>query len=174
MSERQQTSEYRAASRRLRVGCVAFALAVCGTTPALASTPATLKCKQVAAADLHVPNSELAPRMVSHEISVTDIDATSAAMELNELAPERLLAPQAEQAIRDAFDDNQNERRTLLRQPLFQKISSAPLVETDDELSDEADQEDVEETAPSMNTRLPGISDADLLLYKKQMYRRDI
>jgi hypothetical protein len=83
-----------------------------------------------------------------------------------------LLAPRAEEAIREAFKE----------------VDSATLHSSDTDLSDaaltppmagaESKAETVEAenkgVVSGMNTKLPGVSDDAMSRYKKQMFRRDI
>lgn len=87
-----------------------------------------------------------------------------------------LLAPLAEAAIRDAF--NEADSALELPETNFIKAATSPtLAET--ETSPVVSPGNGGSTSsagplPGMNTRLPGVSDEALSRYKKQMYRRDI
>ena len=131
-------------------------LAACYSMPASAATSNAILCKEAAQATLELHERTLTANAVAHEISVTKLD--------DEESPPQHLAPRAEQAIRDAFRDS----------PLISATHTAPLVGvTSTTESDESEDETDEET-PTRNAKLPGVSEAELLLYKKQMYRRDI
>jgi hypothetical protein len=82
------------------------------------------------------------------------------------------LAPRAEAAIRDAFEESDrfsidspdvNASRAVLAPPMAGMDSKADT--TDD---------NGEEPVSGMNTKLPGVSDDLSSRYKKQMFRRDI
>lgn len=85
-----------------------------------------------------------------------------------------LLAPRAEAAIREAFEVTQSAAENSPDEESAQTVATSPMAKT----KSAADATDINESqteAPlGMNTRLPGVSEEDLLLYKKQMFRKDI
>lgn len=87
-----------------------------------------------------------------------------------------LLAPLAEAAIREAF----NETDSALELPetnFIKAVTSPTLVEAETSPDVSPGNDDSTSSAgpvPDINTRLPGISDEGLSRYRKQMYRRDI
>ena len=122
--------------------------------PANAASTAQLPCPASDAATLNVQVDQLAATLVSLNTAaaaVTDDDTDDS----NISTSQHLLAPLAEAAIKDAF-----ERSEAV------VTSSKPDVSAEDHKETNSDSD--------MNTRLPGISDAEFSRYKKQMYRRDI
>ena len=123
------------------------------TVPALAATTAQLPCLDATDATLEVPVQVLATEFVNNTIAaaLNPNDETISEIEDMEFASSSsLLAPQAEAAIRNAFQISDTKAEPV----------------TDDEEREEPNLE--------LNSKLPGISDDDFLQYKKLMYRRDI
>ncbi len=137
-------------------------------TPSLAATSGHIPCEKSTAATLLVQVDELAAELVSHSASSAKNE------EMNSAANESLLAPLAEAAIRDAFSKSENMSRAATAPITVNAISTPPMAGTDAKSEIVEDSDDKVESDTVMNTRLPGISDDDLLRYKKQMYRRDI
>lgn len=169
---RQQSMPHVGSQRRIIVALLA--LAACCAAPALAAKPDAALCKESRIATLDIPVAELAPKIVHHEISMTTLDETAAAMELNDRAPTRYLAPQAEAAIWKAFENSDNIvfKRRGSPAPILAIMApaTAPIADNDTESTET---KPVQEK-PDMNARFPGVSDDELVRYKKQMFRRDI
>lgn len=89
-------------------------------------------------------------------------------------SPALFLVPSAEAAIREAFAVTQSAAENSPDEESAQTVATSPMAKT----KSAADATDINESqteAPlGMNTRLPGVSEKDLLLFKKQMYRKDI
>lgn len=132
------------------------------TAPALAATSTRIDCpEEDTRATLDVPVHILTTELVSNNIPAepNSDDKTIAELDEIEIASSHgLLAPRAAAAIRDAF--------RLSSTPPMAGTDTKPEAATDDDKSMLPDS--------GMNTELPGVSDEDLLRYKKQMYRRDI
>jgi hypothetical protein len=155
-----------------RIEVALLVLATCCTAPALAAKPDAALCKESRTATLEIPAAELLPRIVHHEISLKMLDETAAAMESNERAPERYLTPQAEAAIWNAFENSDNivfERHNSLA-----AISAVMTPIADNDSTTEDTEKKPTQEKPDMNARFPGVSDEELVRYKKQMFRRDI
>lgn len=143
--------------------------------PALATNQSSIPCPKSERATLSVPKTELTASKVSHDIAYTAADKATVVVRTKLANPASLLAPRAEAAIREAFEDSSKESASPAPAGTFLKTSTVtpPMVDIDtgnDAVIDET------ETSPEsgMNTRLPGVSDADLSRFKKQMFRRDI
>ena len=145
----------------LAASAALFVLAGVCTAPALAATSGRVDCPEEATkATLVVPVSILTTELISRSLPVVPSADDAAITEIDEIetaSSSSLLAPRAAAAIREAF-----------------KMSHTPPMAGTDEKPEPAT--DDESTVPEsgMNTKLPGVSDADFLRYKKQMYRRDI
>lgn len=144
------------------VATAAFFLLVAVFDLALAASDKQFPCPNEAlAADPDISVQVLVTHLASNDISGP---STS------------LLAPLAEAAIREAF--NEVDSALELPDSRFTKAAVTPsLVDADaNPLVPPDDENSTTNTGPvpDMNTRLPGVSDEALSRYKKQMYRRDI
>jgi len=140
------------------------ALLAAWTAPAFAATNSTTLCEQLALATLDVPDIALKSRVVNHDAEPAE---QSAIANVEALSPQHLLAPGVEAALRRVFSEE------IPRDEEAIESASAPLAET----QPEADtlNRPLPETEPApMNTRVPGVSDDDLVNFKQQMYRKDI
>jgi len=144
------------------VASAAFFLMIAMVDMALAASDKQIPCPNAThAAELDVSLQSLITHFASNDISGP---STS------------LLAPLAEAAIREAF----NEAESALEMPAtnFIKAAVSPtLVEAEASPVVSPGNENSTSSAgpvPDMNARLPGVSDEALSRYKKQMYRRDI
>ena len=142
-------------------GAAIFVMAGICTAPAFAATSSRIDCpEEYTQATLNVSAHLLATDLVTLSLSVpaASIAEAKTTAEVETTPSSSLLAPLAAAAIRNAFISSH----------------SPPMAGTDSKPVPAA--EDDESTLPEsgMNTALPGVSDADLLRYKKQMYRRDI
>lgn len=134
-------------------GAVFFVMAGICTAPALAANSTRVDCPEEATkATLDVSAQLLATDLVSHSVPEAKID------EVEATPSSSLLAPMAAEAIKNAF--------ILSHTPPMAGTEAKPASTSEDEDS----------TVPDlgMNTELPGVSEEELLRYKKQMYRRDI
>jgi len=150
-----------------------FVLAAIAAAPALATTASSrTPCGETIEAALTVPVSALITASVSHDAPTPPSTEEASTNEITVLASSSLLAPRAEAAIRDAFEESDHTSidspdtdvaRATLAPPMAGRKSKA-------ETSDDGG----EEPGSEMNTKLPGISDDLSSRYKKQMFRRDI
>ena len=101
-------------------------------------------------------------------------DETNVLADRASSSPALFLVPRAEAAIREAFEVTQSAAENSPDEESAQTVATSPMAKT----KSPADATDINESqteAPlGMNTRLPGVSEKDLLLFKKQMYRKDI
>lgn len=114
------------------------------------------------------------PAIASQEVAASLTDKTEALAERESKSQTRFLAPRAEAAIREAFAIARDVPDASRDSSSPQAASVPPLAEADSSADASGTDDSRDVTPPGMNTRLPGVSEKDLLLYKKQMYRRDI
>ena len=136
-------------------------------SPAIAATSSLLPCKEATQATLHVHSNELTTTVVSRTAAETSVGKTSLLENVAMSSSENLLAPRAEAAIRDAFQES--EALVVVNSAI-----TAPMAGTKTQTETVTEEDEPVKSDLSMNTKLPGISDDDMLRYKKQMYRRDI
>lgn len=109
-----------------------------------------------------------------YEVAADLADETEVLADRASSSPALFLVPRAEAAIREAFEVTQSAAENSPDEESAQTVATSPMAKT----KSAADATDINESqteAPlGMNTRLPGISEKDLLLFKKQMYRKDI
>jgi hypothetical protein len=160
MADRQSTPKLR---KKLAAKATIFALAAICAVPALAATSPRMPCSEAREATLDVPDNALITASVSHDTPIEEIEVSSSTS---------MLAPRAEAAIRDAFDESDSAATVPAEIELSIAVMIPPMAGTDSKTKP-ADEND-EKSVSGMNTKLPGISDDAMLRYKKQMYRRDI
>lgn len=167
-------SQSKPSRNRIRAKSAALVLlAVSYATPMLAASPNALLCDETGEATLEFPFLELITKNVDHDISMTTLDEIAAAIEKKEMSPARLLAPQAEAAIRNAFSDEE-ANATVRDAAQFTRVKILTPVADSDEKAGSDNDNTQQDTSNRLTTRLPGVSDDDLSRYRKQMYRRDI
>jgi len=109
-----------------------------------------------------------------YEVAADLADETNVLADRASSSPALFLVPRAEAAIREAFEVTQSAAENSPDEESAQTVATSPMAKT----KSAADATDINESqteAPlGMNTRLPGVSEKDLLLFKKQMYRKDI
>ena len=109
-----------------------------------------------------------------YEVAADLADETEVLADRASSSPALFLMPRAEAAIREAFEVTQSAAENSPDEESAQTVATSPMAKT----KSAADATDINESqteAPlGMNTRLPGVSEKDLLLFKKQMYRKDI
>ena len=109
-----------------------------------------------------------------YEVAADLADETEVLADRASNSPALFLVPRAEAAIREAFEVTQSAAENSPDEESAQTVATSPMAKT----KSAADATDINESqteAPlGMNTRLPGVSEKDLLLFKKQMYRKDI
>ena len=165
----------RAAAARSALFAAAALLAV----PALATTTGEMPCPYTAKATLDIAATKLVTRIV---ITENDESEPAAAPDIEvETISIRLLAPRAEAAIREAFNESGRQKPSDTAGVALTETIVAPLEAIDTPIAGTETKavlplknRDKLPPVSEMNTRLPGVSDDDLSRYKKQMYRRDI
>ena len=161
-------------SGTVAAGAVFLVLAGILSAPALASTTTRFLCSEVTEATLHVSVAALAADVVSHNIPVAPRNADTAGVEIEKAATTSLLAPRAEAAIREAFRNNDEAAVESSKTAFSRAVLTPPMVGTDSKIEHQNDADNRARPDSGMNTRLPGVSNDAMLLYKKKMYRRDI
>tara|TARA_R110002096_G_scaffold117236_3_gene254155 strand:+ start:15132 stop:15647 length:516 start_codon:yes stop_codon:yes gene_type:complete len=151
-----------------------FVTAAIFSLPALATTQSPMPCPKSEPATLTVPKNELIASKVSHDISYTSADKPAIAIRTKMVNPASLLAPRAEAAIREAFEDSSSESATPAPAGAFLKTTVTPPMADVETGADPVTDDTETPTESGMTTRLPGVSDAELSRFKKQMFRRDI
>ena len=150
-----------------------FVLAAIFASPALAATSSRIPCSEASEVTLAVAVESLITETAGHNVPAPSIVGESPKDEVSVVSATNLLAPRAEEAIRDAFAES--DIATISSLPTDEPSNSVlnpPMAGT--ESNSEADDADDDKSASRMNTKLPGVSDAALSRYKKQMFRRDI
>ena len=150
--------------------------------PALASTVARESCSSSEKATLAVSPDKFVATTVSHDVSVPNSEDPN----IPEVSPRdlqrNLLAPRAEAAIREAFEDSES-RVSIEDAPtendidvkLIESVLRIPPVlraKTEDQIEKDSDSQSKPDEG--MKTVLPGIADDELSQFKKVMFRRDI
>ena len=144
------------------VAAAAFFVLVAMVDLALAASEKQIPCpNETLSTDLESSVQALVTHLASNDISGP---STS------------LLAPLAEAAIREAFNEadssielsNSSIIKTAVA-PTMVEVETSPIASPSDESHTSSSG-----PVPDMNTRLPGVSDEALSRYKKLMYRRDI
>lgn len=158
---------------------IAALAAVISLSPSavIAATTAAIPCEESTAPSLQVTVQELVSRNLNHSVSVSIVKSEDAVRESKAVSTMRVLVPRAEAAIRDAFDEAQNDSVSLRNEApqLLRDISlKSPFAGAPSKAIKPQEKTQSIEAEPGMNTKLPGVSDDDLSRYKKQMYRRDI
>ncbi len=114
------------------------------------------------------------PANANQEVAASLTDETEILAEHYSYSPARFLVPRAEAAIRDAFKVAPSVSESSPDFDSAQTIASPPMAEAKSPADAAGIDDGQTETPHGMKTRLPGVSEKDLLLYKKQMYRKDI
>ncbi len=114
--------------------------------PVLAAPDHDILCEDHHQATLEIAATELVVSPVSHEP-----ETAAAVDETQPVSADRLLRPRFDATVREIFADD------------------------DDETEVEAEEtESVTEDPAVLRIRVPGVSDEDLVRYKRRMFRRDI
>lgn len=137
-----------------------FAISV----PALAASSNKLLCDEESDANLVIKVETLTTKVVDHDVTLSALE---------DVVASHLLAPRAEAAIRDAFEESELEDEHPAPD-LSTSVLSRPVAGADATAKPKNLETERSDPVSSMNTRLPGVSDEDLLRFRKQMYRRDI
>jgi len=150
-----------------------FVVATFLALPAAAVTTGQVPCAEPTQATLQVSVATLVTKNVNHE--VLTVTTVSRVEETDDSAS--LLAPLAEAAIREVFGEaERTSPDDVSNAQLIKAILTPPMAGVDSKTESATDTQSNPEPEPAigMKTRLPGISDDDLSLYKKRMFRRDI
>lgn len=134
-------------------------------SPALAATSSQIPCSDSVEVTLTVAVESLITETVGHNVPAPSIIRESSQDGVAVVSTFSLLAPRAEEAIRDAFAeiDSATNSWSGLNPPMAGTESKSESADDDDD-----------DSVSRMNTRLPGVSDAAMSRYKKQMFRKDI
>jgi len=148
------------------------------SAPALAATSHSIPCVDIPEATLDVSSEALIAAVVSHDVPAAPDNSESPVDDIESVSPASLLAPRAEAAIRDAFDESDRVSDVLATKDDEAAFNDAALPQAmlgSDTKSHTVIKSD-SGAAPvrSMTTKLPGVSDVASSRYKKQMFRRDI
>ncbi|MDJ0709895.1 MAG: hypothetical protein QNJ14_05880 [Woeseiaceae bacterium] len=112
--------------------------------PVLAAPDHDILCDDHHEATLEISPSQLSATTVSHDPSTVDSDDSA-----ETVSADRLLKPRFDATVREIFSD--------------------------DEVEEDAEEVEVEAEDPAaLRIRVPGVSDEDLVRFKRKMYRRDI
>ena len=114
------------------------------------------------------------PANANQEVAASLTDETEILADSDSYSPARFLIPRAEAAIRDAFKVTQSLSDSGPDVDSAQTIATPPMAEAKSPADTTGVEDGQTEIPHFMNTRLPGVSEEDLLLYKKQMFRKDI
>jgi hypothetical protein len=158
--------------RTLAANAALFVVAAIVAAPALAATSSRIPCSEAVEVTLNIAVASLITETVGHNIPAPSITGESSIDEISVVSSTSLLVPRAEEAIRDAFAESDSATVDSPVTELSNAVLSPPMAGTESKA--ETAETDDNETAPGMNTKLPGISDDAMLRYKKQMFRRDI
>ena len=150
-----------------------FVMAAMFAAPALAATKSQVPCSDATAADLEIPVQVLITEVVNHDMPVSSIKTDTSIDDIESVSSTSILAPRAEAAIRNAFEESDSASSDSSGLDLTNALLTPPMVGTDTK-TESTDDEKQAESESGMNTKLPGVSDDDSSRYKKQMYRRDI
>ena len=158
--------------RTLAASAALFVLAAIFAAPALAATSSRIPCSEAVEATLNVAVNTLITETVGHNSPAPSIIDETGLDESSVISSASLLAPRAEEAIREAFEEIDSAELGSSNTALPDAKLRLPIVGTESKA--ESTQTDDKEVVSGMNTKLPGISDEDMTRYKKQMFRRDI
>ena len=158
--------------RTLAASAAVFVLAAIVAAPALAATSSRIPCSKAFEVTLNTAVASLITETVGHNIPAPTITGESPIDEISVVSSTSLLAPRAEEAIRDAFAESDSATMDSPVTELPNTAQAPPMVGTESKA--ETTEADEGKTVSGMNTKLPGISDDAMLRYKKQMFRRDI
>lgn len=136
--------------RRHRIAATAI-LALCSwSATAFAASGHQELCPETDVTSLDIPHTQLNASAVSHE--ETSPDAAEESERSPTLPTAQRLHAQPKATLREIFSDTESSTQGA-----------------DDAVSSQDGDE-----RTHMNTRVPGVSDDELMRYKEQMYRRDI
>jgi hypothetical protein len=161
-------------ARNLVAKAAVFASAMLLGAPAFASSISDKSCPKSEQATLSVAVTQLNANTVSHDIALIPAVKTEAAHSVETVNETGLLAPRAEAAIREAFDENESPSTAAVDVDLIKTVLRAPMAGTESEADSGVTTDVSHEPQPEMKTQLPGVTDNDLSHFKKAMFRRDI
>jgi len=169
MADRQVSPKQ---NRTLAANAAFVVLTAIFALPALAATSSRIPCSEAVEVTLSVAFETLISGTFSHKVPAPSILDESSIDEVSVVSPISVLAPRAEEAIRDVFAEIDSATvyspvtdlsNTALAPPMAGAEPKAETIEAEDD-----------ESVSGINTKLPGISDNALSHFKKQMFRRDI
>ena len=149
-----------------------FVLVAIFASPALAATSSQIPCSDSVEVTLTVAVESLITETVGHNVPAPSIIRESSEDGVSVVSTTSLLAPRAEEAIRDAFAQSDSAAISSQSTDLSKSGLNPPMAGAESK-SESADADD-DESVSRMNTKLPGVSDAAMSRYKKQMFRQDI
>jgi len=167
MASRQSSHQ-----RTFAAKAACFVLAAILAAPSLAATSSRIPCSEAVEATLNVAVNTLITETVGHNPPAALIIDESGLEEHSVVSSASFLAPRAEEAIREAFEEIDSAEGKSSDAALSDAIPSLPIAGTESKA--EPAKTNDKEVVSGMNTKLPGISDEDMTRYKKQMFRRDI
>lgn len=141
-------------------------------SPALAATGSQIPCSDSSEVTLTVAVESLITETVGHNVPAPSIIREPSEDGVAVVLPTSLLTPRAEEAIRDAFAESDSAAINPQSTDLSKSGLNPPMAGT--ESKSESVDDDDDESVSRMNTKLPGVSDAAMSRYKKQMFRQDI
>jgi len=147
-------------------------LAALFATPALAALNSRIPCSEAVEVTFTSAVESLTSQTVAHNLPAPSIVRESSENGVSVVPATSLLAPRAEEAIRDAFAESDSAAPAESPAVLAKKALNPRMAGT--ESKSETDDDDNNESASPMTTKLPGVSDIAMSRYKKQMFRRDI
>jgi len=169
MADRQVSPKQQ---RTLAANAAFFVLAAIFAAPALAATSSRIPCSEAVEVTLNVAFETLVTETVGHNVPAPSILGESSIDETSVVLSTSVLAPRAEEAIRDAFAESDSATVDSPVTVLADAALAPPMAGAKPKA--ETTEGDEDEAVSGMNTILPGISDDAMSRYKKQMFRRDI
>ena len=149
----------------------AAALLLC-SAPALAATGNQGLCKKLTLETVDLAASGLDP---SSRIDSDTLEAAGSGSAANPLTPK------AETILREIFDeavaeDQETDEPAAITSPNAAPIAelTAPVIREQTRDIDASDAAEADAESESIDARVPGLSDEQLLRYRRQMYRTDI
>jgi hypothetical protein len=170
MADRQTAPKQ---EKTLAAKAALFVLAAIVAAPALATTSSRIPCSEAIEATLNVPVNALITASVSHDIPTPSSKEKPSIDEITVVSAASLLAPRAEAAIRDAFEESDRLSIDSPDANVSRAVLAPPMAGTESK-ADTTDDNGEGGPVSGMNTRLPGVSDDLSSRYKMQMFRRDI
>jgi len=149
-------------------------LAALFASPALAALNSRIPCSEAVEVTFTADVESIASQTVAHNIPAPALIRESSEDGVSVVPTTSLLAPRAEEAIRDAFAESDSAAPAAPPAVLAKKALNPRMAGTESKSETDDDDDDINESASPMTTKLPGVSDIAMSRYKKQMFRRDI